>query len=111
MRNNQDLGSSSSNFTQGANLQLLQHIEKLRGSEYTNEIDTLKKLSVLKHKEILRETLAEFNRRGCFVCIYPAKGSEIYDKYFASLRPLNKFVQRMLFTEEMLLSVRVPLMR
>ena len=34
---------------------------------------------MLKHKEVLKETLLEMQRMGNFVCIYPSKGSEIYD--------------------------------
>ena len=77
-------------------------IEKLKDTEFGNDIDRMKKLSVLKHKDVLRETLSELQRRSCFVCIYPSKGSEVYDQYFMQLRPLNKFVHRMLFTDEIL---------
>ena len=35
-----------------------------------------------KFKEVLRETVAEYNRKGNFVRIYPAYGSDIYDPYF-----------------------------
>lgn len=44
--------------------------------------DLLRKLCTVKHKEILRESLAEYTRKGNFIRIYPAKGSENYDVYF-----------------------------
>ena len=34
-------------------------IEKLESTEFRKDIDHMKKLSVLKHKDILRETLTE----------------------------------------------------
>jgi hypothetical protein len=34
---------------------------------------------MVKHKEVLKETLQEFQRKGSYVCIYPAQGSAIYD--------------------------------
>jgi hypothetical protein len=37
---------------------------------------------MLKNKEILKETVQEYERRGNFVRIYPAPGCEIYEKYF-----------------------------
>ena len=42
-----------------------------------------------KNKEILRETLMEFERRGNFVRIYPAKGTDYYDAFFETIRPIN----------------------
>ena len=40
-------------------------------------------MSQLKNKEVLRETLSELERKGRnFVCIFPAPGCEVYDKYF-----------------------------
>lgn len=35
-----------------------------------------------KYKELLRETVAEYNRKGNFIRIYPAYGSNTYDRYF-----------------------------
>ena len=36
-------------------------------------------MSMLKHKECLKDTLQELQRKGHYLCIYPAKGSHIYD--------------------------------
>jgi len=64
-------------------MQTIKAIESLQNDgEFAQDIDMLKKLSTLKHKEILRETLLELLRKGNYVCIYPARGSEHYDQYF-----------------------------
>jgi hypothetical protein len=41
--------------------------------------DLLKRISQVKNKEVLRETLGEYFRKGNFVRIYPAPGSDYYD--------------------------------
>ena len=77
---------------------MIRDIEKLdRDGEWAQEIDMLKKLSTVKNKEIMRETLLEFQRKGNYVCIYPARGSEFYDQYFQQVRPLNRYLNRVLF--------------
>lgn len=47
--------------------------------EFKDDLNMLKKLATIKHKEVLRETLLELLRKGSYVCIYPARGSEVYD--------------------------------
>ena len=47
--------------------------------EYLQKEHLLRKLAGTKYKEILREVLSENTRRGNFVRIYPAKGSDHYD--------------------------------
>jgi len=39
----------------------------------------IKKLANLKNRDVLKESLSEISRKGNFVCIYPARGSNIYD--------------------------------
>lgn len=56
----------------------------------------------MKYKEILKETLLEYQRKGNFVRIYPGKGSDHYDIYFAQARPLNKYLHKMLYTDDLL---------
>ena len=68
----------------------------------------LKKLATVKHKDILRETLLELLRKGSYVCIYPARGSEVYDQYFQQIRPLNRFLNKVLFQNETLEGLKVP---
>ena len=76
-------GGVTLNYTQPANMQTIQAIERLtKDGEYAQDIDMLKKLSTVKHKEILRESVLEMLRKGNYVCIYPARGSEYYDQYF-----------------------------
>jgi len=36
------------------------------------------------------------------VRIYPAKNCDIYDQYFSGMRPLNKLVYRMLYSDDIL---------
>jgi hypothetical protein len=52
-----------------------------------------------KYKELLRETIAEYNRMDNFVRIYPAFGSDVYDKYFETPRPFNRYIYRTLYTD------------
>jgi len=42
----------------------------------------LKRLAQIKNREILKEIAQEYERRGNFVRILPAKGSDTYEKYF-----------------------------
>ncbi len=70
--------------------------------EYASIIEPMKRASNLKYREYIRETLAEYQRRGNFVRIYPAKGSDMYDNLFLGPRPFNKAVYKALFTDEIL---------
>jgi len=36
----------------------------------------------LKYKEVIRDVLGEYQRKGSFVRIYPAHNSNVYDVYF-----------------------------
>ena len=67
----------------------------------------MKKAVSSKYREYVRETLAEYQRRGNYVRIYPAKGSDIYDSYFMGPRPYNKAVYKALFEDEVLKSHQV----
>lgn len=64
--------------------------------------DLLKRLSTLKFKDILRETLSEYQRKGNFVRVYPSKGTDAYDTFFVQARPNNKFLYNMLYTDELM---------
>ena len=62
---------------------MLHDIEKLEwDGEFGQHVNMLKKLSIVKNKKILRESLLELQRKGNYVCIYPARGSENYDRFF-----------------------------
>ena len=52
-------------------------------SEFKEHIKFIKQLANLKNRDILRESVSEIKRQGNWDCIYPAKGAEVYDKYFA----------------------------
>jgi hypothetical protein len=65
-------------------------------------LEPLKRAANCKYREYIRETLAEYQRRGNYIRIYPAKGSDMYDPYFNSARPFNKAVYKALFTDEVL---------
>jgi len=57
-------------------------IEKFIGEnamEFGHMSEAMKKATIFKYKEIISETLAENSRRGAFVRIYPAKGSDSLD--------------------------------
>jgi hypothetical protein len=85
-------------------MQIIKNVEKCaeEDSEYRQNMPVMKKMSQMKYKEVLRESLEELERKGKnFVCIYPAPGSEVYDKFFSTPRPLNKFLQRILFTDDL----------
>lgn len=69
--------------------------------EIKENFELARRLCSIKHKDILKETLAEYQRKGNFVRIYPAKGSDAYDQYFTQHRPLNKFIYKMLYTDEL----------
>jgi hypothetical protein len=57
---------------------------------------------LLKHREIVAETVEEYCKRGNFVRIYPSKQSNMYDKFFAAPRPLNKLLHKVLFSDKIL---------
>lgn len=64
--------------------------------------EALKRASNCKYREYIRETLAEYQRRGNYIRIFPAKGSDMYDSLFQGPRPYNKAVYKALFTDEVL---------
>jgi hypothetical protein len=45
-------------------------------------LEPLKRAANVKYKDFVRETLQENQRRGNFIRIYPARGSEMYDMFF-----------------------------
>jgi len=67
-------------------------------------IEPLKKAVGCRYREYVRETLAEYQRRGHYIRIYPAKGTDMYDSLFPGPRPYNKAVYKALFTDEVLKS-------
>lgn len=62
----------------------------------------MKRASMLKFRDIIHETVSEFQRKSNFVRIYPSKNCKMYDKFFSGARPLNKIIYKVLFTSEIL---------
>lgn len=77
--------------------------------EFGHLTESMKKAAVYKYKEIIAETLAENNRRGNFVRIYPAKGSDSYDGFFQGARPMNKLIYKVLYNDEIIKIPKHPL--
>jgi hypothetical protein len=56
----------------------------------------------LRGREILLESIAEYQRKGNYVRIFPAKGSDIYDTYFVTPRSSNRLLYRCLYTDDLM---------
>jgi hypothetical protein len=44
--------------------------------------EVIRLTALLKHREIITDTIGEYSRRGNYVRIYPAKNSYRYDQFF-----------------------------
>ena len=55
-----------------------------------------------RFREIVRDTLQEHIRKNDYIRIYPAKNSDIYEKYFVTPRPSNRFLHRYLYSDEVI---------
>jgi hypothetical protein len=75
------------------------------------ERDTMRKMVAIKHKELLLESMAENNRRGNYVRIYPSKNSDLYDAFFSGSRPLNRFLYKAMISDELMPSNKSPEMK
>lgn len=53
----------------------------------------------IKCGDIIKETLEEYDRRGNFLRIYPAKGSDHYERFFSGVRPNNKALFKFLYCD------------
>lgn len=51
-------------------------------SETPENKELLSMLSRVRNRDIIRETIMEYERRGEFVRILPARGGEHYEQYF-----------------------------
>jgi hypothetical protein len=45
-------------------------------------VDMMRRASQCRYREYIKETVAEYQRRGNYIRIYPAKGSDQYDHLF-----------------------------
>ena len=99
MMSGQDIYGSQSSH------QLQQYIERFvqdNPVEYSPLLEPMKKAANLKYKEYLKETVLENQRRGYFIRIYPARGSDMYDPFFQHPRPYNKVIHKVLYSDEVL---------
>lgn len=90
--------------------QLLERVTDEYPDEFGGLEETLKRAAMLKFRDIMYETVTEFNRRGEFVRIIPARGSKIYEKFFSGAfgtRMLNRIVHKALYTSEVLVYEKV----
>ena len=72
--------------------------------EYGHLEEGLRKASLLRYRDILHETVVEYNRCGEFVRVFPCKHSKPYEKYFSGVfgtRMLNRIVHKTLFSNEL----------
>ena len=85
--------------------QILDRVLEEYHDEYGHLEDALRKSCLLKFRDILYETVQEYNRCGEFVRIFPCKNSKPYEKYFSGVfgtRMLNRIVHKVLFSNELL---------
>jgi hypothetical protein len=64
--------------------------------------NVIKSSCILKSKDIILETVNEYMRKGNFVRIYPGKNSNMYDSYFNGIRPLNKLLYKVFFSDKLM---------
>lgn len=63
-------------------------------------LDALKNCTALRFRDLISETVAEFNRMSNFSRIYPARNSKLYDKYFSGNKALTKVMYKALNSSE-----------
>lgn len=64
-------------------------------------VDKHRRVDRLRLREFVRDTLEEQTRQTRFVRIYPSLGSDSYDQFFESPRPVNSYVYNVLYVELM----------
>ena len=55
------------------------------------------KVAKLKHRDLIKEIVYEYERRGNFVRIYPAPGWNEYDKFLQYQKTINRYLYKVLF--------------
>lgn len=64
-------------------------VKKLeRNKEHKQELFKIKDMPE-SYRDMLLETIIENERRGDFMRIYPHEGTEYYDKFYKSVKPVN----------------------
>lgn len=85
--------------------QILDRIVEEFPDQFGNHDEALRRCTLIKFRDIIHETIQEYNRCGEFIRIFPCKGSKPYEKYFSGVfgtRMLNRIVHKVLFTNELL---------
>lgn len=59
----------------------------------------MQKLVYVDFKQNIIETIEEMGRAGNFICIFPTKGCNQYDKYFVNQKPVNKAIYDTLYSD------------
>lgn len=62
----------------------------------------MKQLAWLRHWDILKESISEYQRRGNFIWIFPAKGSNSYHKYFYYQNNMNNLLYKFMFDNDLI---------
>ena len=63
--------------------------------------DLMIKFAKLKHRDLIKEIVFEYERRGNFVRIYPAPGWDEYEKYFQYQKTINRYLYKVLFGSDL----------
>ena len=67
------------------------------------------KMARLKNKELIKETIYEYERRGNYVRIFPAPGCNEYEKYFQYQKTINRYLHKVLFSEDLISNQEINL--
>jgi hypothetical protein len=51
----------------------------------------------LKNRDLIKEIVSEYERKGDFVRIFPAPGCNEYEKYFQHQKTINKYINKVLY--------------
>ena len=63
-------------------------------------LEALKNCTALRFRDLINDTVAEFNRMTNFSRIFPARNSKLYDKYFSGNKSLTKIMYKALHSAE-----------
>ncbi len=59
-----------------------------------------------RHREWIKDSVMEYTRRNNFIRIFPAPGSECYDKYFQIPRISNKLLYKFLYGQDFVMELQ-----
>lgn len=72
-------------YSQSGNaVRLLTELNRyIEHNDIKDNVETMRKLATLRCRDIVIETMAEYQRKGNYVRIYPTRGSDMYDQFFS----------------------------